>query len=125
MRIWLVAMNACAWKQMRHRRAVKIKSGEKTSEFRFQEFQQSSQYLYIHLSQSIRVSQLVPEVAEKLGFLSRNPATEADENSETLFQFLEVDLEPVSPILAGPVSHNQSYPSRKRVALDCFLSKVT
>ncbi|CAL6090369.1 Hypothetical_protein [Hexamita inflata] len=37
---------------------------------------------------------------------------------------LEVDLEPVSPILAGPVCHNQSYPSRKRTALSCFLRKV-
>ncbi|CAL6114918.1 Hypothetical_protein [Hexamita inflata] len=117
-------MNACTRKQIRHRSAVKIKSGEKTSEFRFQEFCKAIQYLFIHLSQLIRVSQLVPGVAEKFSFLSRNPVVEEVQNSETLFQFLEVDLEPISPILAGPVSHHQSYPSRKRAALSCFLSKV-
>ncbi|CAL6013378.1 Hypothetical_protein [Hexamita inflata] len=46
------------------------------------------------------------------------------ENSEIYFQFLEVDLKPVSPILAGPVCHCQSYPSRKLAALNCSLSKV-
>ncbi|CAL6097602.1 Hypothetical_protein [Hexamita inflata] len=117
-------MNTCTWKQMRPRRVLKAKSSEKTSEFRFQEFCKAIQYLYIHLAQSIRVSQLVPGVAEKFSFLSRNPATEADENSEIFFQFLEVDLEPVSLILAGPVCRNQSYPTRKRTALSCFLSKV-
>ncbi|CAL6070679.1 Hypothetical_protein [Hexamita inflata] len=109
---------------MRPRRASQIKSSEKTSEFRFQDFQQARQYSYIHLSQSIRVSQLVPEVFEEFSFLSKNLAVEADENSETLFQFLEVDLEPVSPILAGPTYHIQSHPSRKLIALNCFLSKV-
>ncbi|CAL6107921.1 Hypothetical_protein [Hexamita inflata] len=124
MRIWLVDVSACAWKQMRPRSVLKLKSSEKTSEFRFQEFCKAIQYLFTHLSWSTRVSQLVPRVTEESSFLSRNPAVEADENSETLFQFLEVDLEPVSPILAGPVCHNQSYPSRKRAALSCFLSKV-
>ncbi|CAL6112817.1 Hypothetical_protein [Hexamita inflata] len=109
---------------MRPRRVLKAKSSEKTSEFRFQEFCKAIQYLFIHLSESIRVSQLVPGVFEKFSFLSRNTAVEADQNSEIFFQFLEVDLEPVSPILAGPVCHNQSYPSRKRTALSCFLSKV-
>ncbi|CAL6070654.1 Hypothetical_protein [Hexamita inflata] len=109
---------------MRLRRASTIKSSEKTSEFRFQVFQQASQYLYIHLSESIPVSQLVPEVFEEFSFLSRNPAVEADQNSEILFQFLEVDLEPVSRILAGSTYHHQSYPSRKRAALSCSLSKV-
>ncbi|CAL6062988.1 Hypothetical_protein [Hexamita inflata] len=108
---------------MRHRRAVKTKSSEKTSEFRFQEFQQTSEYLFIHLSESIRVIQLAPNVVEKFSFLSRNPAVQADENSEIYFQFLEVDLEPVPPVLAGPVSHNQSYPTRKRIALSHSLSK--
>ncbi|CAL6044201.1 Hypothetical_protein [Hexamita inflata] len=117
-------MSACIWKQMRPRRASKIKSSEKTSEFRFQDFQQASQYLYIHLSQSIRVNQLAPIDFEEFSFLSKNPAVEADENSEILFQFLEVDLEPVSPILAGSTYHSQSYPSRKRIALSCSLSKV-
>ncbi|CAL6075337.1 Hypothetical_protein [Hexamita inflata] len=117
-------MSAYMWKRMRHRSVVKMKSSEKTSEFRFQEFCKAIQYLFIHLSESIRVSQLVSEVFEKSSLLSRNTAVEADENSEILFQFLEVDLEPVSPILAGPVCHSQSYPSRKRVALSCFLSKV-
>ncbi|CAL6115807.1 Hypothetical_protein [Hexamita inflata] len=109
---------------MRPRRATKIKSSEKTSEFRFQDFQQTSEYLYIHLSESNRVSQLVPIDFEKFRYLSKNTAVEADENSEIYFQFLEVDLEPISPILAGPVCHNQSYPTRKRAALSCFLSKV-
>ncbi|CAL6076569.1 Hypothetical_protein [Hexamita inflata] len=109
---------------MRPRRVLKMKSSEKTSEFRFQEFCKAIQYLFIHLSELIRVSRRVPGVAEKFSFLSRNPAVEADENSETLFQFFEVDLEPISPMLAGPVCHNQSYPSRKRTALSCFLSKV-
>ncbi|CAL6078889.1 Hypothetical_protein [Hexamita inflata] len=109
---------------MRPRRVLTIKSSEKTSEFRFKDFQQAIQYSYIHLSQSIRVSQLVPEVFEEFSFLSRNPAVEADQNSETLFQFLEVDLEPVSPILAGSTYHRQSHPSRKLIALSCFLSKV-
>ncbi|CAL5992516.1 Hypothetical_protein [Hexamita inflata] len=109
---------------MRHRRALKAKSSEKTSEFRFLEFCKAMQYLFIHLSESIRVSQLVPGVAEEFSFLSRNTAVEADENSEIFFQFLEVDLEPVSPILAGPVYCNQSYPTRKRAALSCFLRKV-
>ncbi|CAL6073314.1 Hypothetical_protein [Hexamita inflata] len=117
-------MNAYTWKQMRPRRALTIKSKEKTSEFRFQDFQQASQYLYIHLSQSIRVIQLVPEVFEEFSFLSKNLAAKADENSETLFQFLEVDLEPVSPILAGSTYHSQSHPSRKRAVLSCSLSKV-
>ncbi|CAL6090385.1 Hypothetical_protein [Hexamita inflata] len=117
-------MNACAWKQMRHRRVLKMKSSEKTSEFRFQEFQYVIQHLFIHLSWSIRVSRLVLSVFEKFSFLSRDTAVEADENSEIYFQFLEVDLEPVSPILAGPVCHNQSYPTRKRAALSCSLSKV-
>ncbi|CAL6085196.1 Hypothetical_protein [Hexamita inflata] len=70
---------------MRPRRALTIKSKEKTSEFRFKDFQQARQYLYIHLSQSIRVIQLVPEVFEEFSYLSKNPAVEADENSETLF----------------------------------------
>ncbi|CAL6085182.1 Hypothetical_protein [Hexamita inflata] len=109
---------------MRPRRALTIKSSEKTSEFRFQDFQQTSEHSYIHLSQSIRVSQLVPEVFEKFSFLSKNPAVEADQNSEIFFQFLEVDLEPVSLILAGPTYHSQSYPTRKRIALSCSLSKV-
>ncbi|CAL6094986.1 Hypothetical_protein [Hexamita inflata] len=109
---------------MRPRRVLKMKSSEKTSEFRFQEFCKAIQYLFIHLSELIRVSQLVPGVAEEFSILSRNPATEADENSEIFFQFLEVDLEPVSLILAGPVCRNQSYPTRKRTALSCFLSKV-
>ncbi|CAL6103920.1 Hypothetical_protein [Hexamita inflata] len=109
---------------MRPRRVLKAKSSEKTSEFRFQEFCKAIQYLFIHLSESIRVSRLVPGVAEKSSFLSRNPAVEADENSEIYFQFLEVDLEPISPVLAGPVCHNQSYSSRKRTALNCFLRKV-
>ncbi|CAL6062111.1 Hypothetical_protein [Hexamita inflata] len=109
---------------MRPRRALTIKSSEKTSEFRFQDFQQARQYSYIPLSQYIPVIQLVPEVFEEFSFLSRNPAVEADENSEILFQFLEVDLEPVSPILAGPTYHSQSYPSRKRAALSCSLSKA-
>ncbi|CAL6086836.1 Hypothetical_protein [Hexamita inflata] len=122
--IWLVDVSACTWKQMRPRRVLTIKSSEKTSEFRFQDFQQASQYLYIHLSQSIPVSQLAPNVFEEFSFLSRNTAVEADENSEILFQFLEVDLEPVSPILAGPTQHNQSHPSRKLIALSCSLSKV-
>ncbi|CAL6042190.1 Hypothetical_protein [Hexamita inflata] len=108
---------------MRPRRVLKAKSSEKTSEFCFQDFQQTSEYLYIHLSESNRVSQLVPNVFEKFRYLSRNTAVEADENSEIYFQFLEVDLEPISPILAGPVCHNQSYPTRKRTALSCFLSK--
>ncbi|CAL6107476.1 Hypothetical_protein [Hexamita inflata] len=56
MRVQLVDVNAYTWKQMRPRRVLKIKSSEKTSEFRFQDFQQASQYLYIHLSESIRVS---------------------------------------------------------------------
>ncbi|CAL6103918.1 Hypothetical_protein [Hexamita inflata] len=124
MRIWLVDVNACTWKQVRPRRAAKAKSSEKTCEFRFQEFCKAIQYLFIHLSESIRVSRLVPGVAEKSSFLSRNPAVEADENSEIYFQFLEVDLEPISPVLAGPVCHNQSYSSRKRTALNCFLRKV-
>ncbi|CAL6020973.1 Hypothetical_protein [Hexamita inflata] len=124
MRSWLVDVSACTWKQMRPRRVLKMKSKEKTSEFRFQEFCKAIQYLFIHLSELIRVSQLVPGVAEKFSFLSRNPTTEADQNSETFFQFREVDLEPVSPILAGPVCNNQNYPSRKRAALSCFLSKV-
>ncbi|CAL6097305.1 Hypothetical_protein [Hexamita inflata] len=124
MQIWLVAMNACAWKQVRHRRVLKAKSSEKTSEFRFLEFCKAIYYLFIHLSESIRVSQLVPGVAEKFSFLSRNPATEADQNSEIFFQFLEVGLEPISPILAASTYHSQSYPSRKRAALNCFLSKV-
>ncbi|CAL6016758.1 Hypothetical_protein [Hexamita inflata] len=117
-------MSACIWKQMRPRRASTIKSSEKTSEFRFQDFQQTSEYSYIHLSQSIRVSQLVPIDFEEFSFLSRNPAVEADENSEIFFKFREVDLEPVSPILAGSTYHSQSYPSRKRAALSCSLSKV-
>ncbi|CAL6104337.1 Hypothetical_protein [Hexamita inflata] len=117
-------MNACMWKQMRHRRVLKMKSSEKTSEFRFLEFCKASQYLFIHLSELIRVSQLVPIDFEKFCYLSRNTAVQADENSEILFQFLEVDLEPVSPILAGPVCRNQSCPTRKRAALNCFLSKV-
>ncbi|CAL5984323.1 Hypothetical_protein [Hexamita inflata] len=77
---------------MRPTRALTIKSSEKTSEFRFKDFQQASQYLYIHLSLSIPVNQLVPEVFEKFSYLSKNPAVEADENSETLFQFLEVKV---------------------------------
>ncbi|CAL5984345.1 Hypothetical_protein [Hexamita inflata] len=109
---------------MRSRRVLKAKSSEKTSEFRFQEFCKAIQYLFIHLSESIHVSRLVPKVFEKFSLLSRNPVVEADENSEIFFQFLEIDLEPVSPILAGPVCHSQSYPSRKRVALNCSLSKV-
>ncbi|CAL6106223.1 Hypothetical_protein [Hexamita inflata] len=109
---------------MRPRRALTIKSSEKTSEFRFQDFQQTSEHLYIHLSQYIPVIQLAPIDFEEFSFLSRNTTVEADENSEILFQFLEVDLEPVSPILAGPVCHNQSHPSRKRIALSCSLSKV-
>ncbi|CAL6106221.1 Hypothetical_protein [Hexamita inflata] len=109
---------------MRPIRALKIKSSEKTSEFRFQDFQQARQYLYIHLSLSIHVSKLAPIDFEEFSFLSRNTAVEADENSEILFQFLEVDLEPVSLILAGPVCHSQSYPSRKRIALSRSLSKV-
>ncbi|CAL6086826.1 Hypothetical_protein [Hexamita inflata] len=109
---------------MRPRRVLKIKSSEKTSEFRFQDFQQASQYLYIHLSQSIPVSQLAPEVFEEFSFHSKNPAVEADENSEIYFQFLEVDLEPVSLILAGSTYHSQSHPSRKQAALSCSLSKV-
>ncbi|CAL6062103.1 Hypothetical_protein [Hexamita inflata] len=111
---------------MRPRRALTIKSSEKTSEFRFQEFCKAIQYLFIHLSELIHVSKLVPNVFEKFNLLSRNTAVEADENSEIYFQFLEVDLEPVSPILAGPVchSHSQSYPSRKRIALSRSLSKV-
>ncbi|CAL6073304.1 Hypothetical_protein [Hexamita inflata] len=117
-------MNAYTWKRMRHRKVLKLKSSEKTSEFRFQEFCKAIQYLFIHLSESIRVSKLVPEVFDKSSFLSRNTAVEADQNCEIYFQFLEVDLEPVSPILAGPACHNQSYPSRKRIALSCFLSKV-
>ncbi|CAL6106840.1 Hypothetical_protein [Hexamita inflata] len=117
-------MSACTWKQMRHRRVLTKTSSEKPSEFRFLDFQQASQYLYIHLSESIRVSQLVPEVFEESKLLSRNTAVKADQNSEIFFQFLEVDLEPVSPILAGPVYCNQSYPTRKRIALSCFLSKV-
>ncbi|CAL6092211.1 Hypothetical_protein [Hexamita inflata] len=110
---------------MRPRRDLTIKSKEKTSEFRFQDFQQTSQYSYIHVSLSIPVIQLVPEVFEEFSFLSRNPTVEADENSEIFFQFLEVDLEPVSPTLAGSTYHNQSHPSRKRAALSCFPSKVT
>ncbi|CAL6000719.1 Hypothetical_protein [Hexamita inflata] len=109
---------------MRPRRALTIKSSEKTSEFHFQDFQQARQYLCIHLSLSIRVIQLVPNVFEKFSFHSENPAVEADENSEILFQFLEVDLEPVSPILAGSTYHNQSHPFRKQAALSCSLSKV-
>ncbi|CAL6065603.1 Hypothetical_protein [Hexamita inflata] len=109
---------------MRPRRVLTIKSSEKTSEFRFQDFQQTSQYSYIHLSQSIPVSQLVPNVFEEFSFLSRNPAVEADENSEIFFQFLEVDLEPVSLILAGSTYHSQSHLTRKRAALSCSLSKV-
>ncbi|CAL6106839.1 Hypothetical_protein [Hexamita inflata] len=100
-------MSACTWKQMRHRRVLTKTSSEKPSEFRFLDFQQASQYLYIHLSESIRVSQLVPEVFEESKLLSRNTAVKADQNSEIFFQFLEVDLEPVSPILAGPVCHRQ------------------
>ncbi|CAL6016762.1 Hypothetical_protein [Hexamita inflata] len=110
---------------MRPRRASKIKSSEKTSEFRFQDFQQTSEYSYIHLSQSIRVSQLALIDFEEFSFLSRNPAVEADENSEIFFKFREVDLEPVSPILAGSTYHSQSHPSRKRAALSRSLSKVT
>ncbi|CAL6073302.1 Hypothetical_protein [Hexamita inflata] len=117
-------MNAYMWKRMRHRKVLKLKSSEKTSEFRFQEFCKAIQYLFIHLSESIRVSKLVPEVFDKSSFLSRNTAVEADQNCEIYFQFLEVDLEPVSPILAGPACHNQSYPSRKRIALSCFPSII-
>ncbi|CAL6110961.1 Hypothetical_protein [Hexamita inflata] len=117
-------MSACTWKQLRPRSVLKAKSSEKTSEFRFQEFCKAIQYLFIHLSWPIRVSRLVPGVFEKSSFLSRNPAVEADENREIYFQFLEVDLEPVSPILAGSTYHNQSYPTRKRTALSCFLSKA-
>ncbi|CAL6085190.1 Hypothetical_protein [Hexamita inflata] len=109
---------------MRPRRAFTIKSSEKTSEFRFQDFQQTSEHSYIHLSQSICVSQLVPEVFKKFSFLSKNPAVEADQNSEIFFKFREIDLEPVSPILAGHTYHSQSYPSRKLIALSCSLSKV-
>ncbi|CAL6062107.1 Hypothetical_protein [Hexamita inflata] len=109
---------------MRPRRALTIKSSEKTSEFRFQDFQQARQYSYIPLSQYIPVIQLVPEVFEEFSFLSRNPAVEADENSEILFQFLEVDLEPVSLILEGSTYHSQSHPYRKRAALSCSLSKA-
>ncbi|CAL5984317.1 Hypothetical_protein [Hexamita inflata] len=109
---------------MRPIRALTIKSSEKTSEFRFKDFQQTSEHLYIHLSLSIPVNQLVPEVFEKFSYLSKNPAVEADENSETLFQFLEVDLEPVSPILVGSTYHHQSHPFRKQAALTCFPSKV-
>ncbi|CAL6101356.1 Hypothetical_protein [Hexamita inflata] len=109
---------------MRPRRALTIKSSEKTSEFRFKDFQQTSEHSYIHLSQSIPVSQLALIDFEEFSFLSKNLAVEADENSETLFQFLEVDLEPVSPILAGSTYHSQSHPSRKRAALSCSLSKV-
>ncbi|CAL6094197.1 Hypothetical_protein [Hexamita inflata] len=108
---------------MRPRRALKIKSSEKTSEFRFQEFQQaSSTYIFIYHSRFVLASSF-PKQLRSLAFFPEIRA-EADENSETLFQFLEVDLEPVSPILAGPTYHNQSYPSRKRAALSCFLSKV-
>ncbi|CAL6085176.1 Hypothetical_protein [Hexamita inflata] len=117
-------MSACTWKQMRPRRALTIKSSEKTSEFRFQDFQQTSEHSCIHLSQSIPVSQLVPEVYKKFSFLSKNPAVEADQNSEIFFKFREIDLEPVSPILAGPTYHSQSHPSRKLIALTCFPSKV-
>ncbi|CAL6073312.1 Hypothetical_protein [Hexamita inflata] len=117
-------MNAYTWKQMRPRRVLKLKSSEKTSEFRFQEFCKAIQYLFIHLSESIRVSKLVPEVFDKSSFLSRNTAVEADQNCEIYFQFLEVDLEPVSLTLAGSTYHNQSYPSRKLIALSCSLSKV-
>ncbi|CAL6085188.1 Hypothetical_protein [Hexamita inflata] len=109
---------------MRPRRAFTIKSSEKTSEFRFQDFQQTSEHSYIHLSQSIRVSQLVPIDFKKFSFLSKNPAVEADQNSEIFFKFHEIDLEPVSPILAGHTYHSQSYPSRKLIALSCSLSKV-
>ncbi|CAL6113518.1 Hypothetical_protein [Hexamita inflata] len=101
-----------------------IKSSEKTSEFRFQDFQQTSQYSYIHLSLSIPVIQLVLIVFEEFSFLSRNPAVEADENSEIFFQFLEVDLEPVSLILAGSTYHSQSHLTRKYIVLTCFPSKV-
>ncbi|CAL6090407.1 Hypothetical_protein [Hexamita inflata] len=117
-------MSAYMWKRMRHRSVVKMKSSEKTSEFRFQEFCKAIQYLFIHLSESIRVSKLVPEVFDKSSFLSRNTAVEADQNCEIYFQFLEVDLEPVSPILAGSTYHSQSHPSRKRAVLSCSLSKV-
>ncbi|CAL6070683.1 Hypothetical_protein [Hexamita inflata] len=117
MRIQLVDVNAYTWKQMRPRRVLKIKSSEKTSEFRFQDIQQTSEHSCIHLSQSIPVIQLVPEVFEEFSFLSKNPAVEADENSEIFFQFLEVDLEPVSPILAGSTYHRQSHPTRKQTAL--------
>ncbi|CAL6083672.1 Hypothetical_protein [Hexamita inflata] len=124
MRIQLVDVNAYTWKQMRHRRAAKIKSSEKTSEFRFQDFQQTSEHSYIHLSQSIRVIQLAPIDFEKFSFHSNNPAAEAHQNSETSFQFFEVDLEPVSLILAGSTYHIQSHPSRKQTALSCSLRKV-
>ncbi|CAL6094992.1 Hypothetical_protein [Hexamita inflata] len=102
---------------MRPRRVLKMKSSEKTSEFRFQEFCKAIQYLFIHLSELIRVSQLVPGVAEEFSFLSRNTAVEADENSEIFFQFLEVDLEPISPILAGHACHQSYNPKANRSEL--------
>ncbi|CAL6070649.1 Hypothetical_protein [Hexamita inflata] len=76
---------------MRLRRASTIKSSEKTSEFRFQVFQQASQYLYIHLSELIHISQLAHIDFEKFSFLSRNLVVEEVQNSEIIFQFLEVD----------------------------------
>ncbi|CAL6049549.1 Hypothetical_protein [Hexamita inflata] len=117
-------VSTCTWKRMRPRSVLKMKSGEKTSEFRFQQFCKAIQYLFIHLSESIRVSRLVLSVFEKSNLLFRNTAVEADQNSEIYFKHLEVDLEPISLILAGPVCHSQSYLSRKRAALNCFLRKV-
>ncbi|CAL6062115.1 Hypothetical_protein [Hexamita inflata] len=67
---------------MRPRRALTIKSSEKTSEFRFQDFQQARQYSYIPLSQYIPVIQLVPEVFEEFSFLSKNLAVVFQQTSE-------------------------------------------
>ncbi|CAL6104668.1 Hypothetical_protein [Hexamita inflata] len=113
-------MNACTRKQMRPRRVLKMKSSEKTSEFRFQEFCKAIQYLFIHLSELIRVSQLVPIDFEKFSFLSRNSAVKADENSVIIFQFLEVDLEQKEP--AAPLMQVRT--ERETAACFSFIANI-
>ncbi|CAL6062097.1 Hypothetical_protein [Hexamita inflata] len=109
---------------MRHRKSLEDKVSEKTSEFR----SKSSVSHLVLIHSFIRIDsrqQLVPN-QKKSSLLSRN-TTKVRSRAKTVkyySSFSEVDLEPISPILAAPTYHSQSYPSRKRTAQSCFLSKV-
>ncbi|CAL6020991.1 Hypothetical_protein [Hexamita inflata] len=123
MRSWLVDVSACTWKQMRPRRGLKMKSKEKTSEFRFQEFCKASVLIH-YLSEVDSCLVGSSQVAEKVqSFLSEIQQPKQTKCEACFPGFRSRLRTSFSRTHLGPVCNNRSY-CIQQAALSCFLKQI-